>query len=72
MRRQKNYVKKMIQILLRRADENCPLIETYKPAHFFLKYLLALQNSDGKRFGAYTYNARHSALHHLYTIYGKK
>ena len=66
-------VKKMIRKLLRRADENCPPIdfETYEPAHFF-KYLLALENSDGKRFGASTYNSRRSALHHLYTLYGKK
>ena len=50
-------VKKMIRKLLRRADKNCPPIdfETYKPAHFF-KYLLALENSDGKRFEASTYN----------------
>ena len=59
--------------LLRRADENCPPIDfdTYEPAHF-LKYLLALQNSDGIRFGASTYNSQRSALHHLYTPYGQK
>ena len=66
-------VKKMIRKLLRRANKNFPLIdfETYKPAHF-LKYLLALENSDGKRFGASTYNSRRSALHYLYTLYGNK
>ena len=31
-----------------------------------------LQNSDGKRFGASTYNSQCSAQHHLYTLYGKK
>ena len=66
-------VKKMIRKLIQRADQNCPPIDfdTYEPAHF-LKYLLALQNSDGKRFGASTYNSGRSALHHLYTLYGKK
>ena len=34
--------------------------------------MLALENPDGKRFGASTYNSQRSALHHLYTLYGKK
>ena len=66
-------VKKMIRKLIRRGDENCPPIDfdAYEPSHF-LRYLLALQTSEGKRFGPSTYNSRRSALHHLYTIYGKK
>ena len=66
-------VKKMIRKLIRRGDENCPPIDfdAYEPSHF-LRYLLALQTSEGKRFGPSTYNSRQSALHHLYTIYGKK
>ena len=63
----------MIRKLLRRANKNCPSInfEIYKPAHYF-KYLLALENSDGKQFGASPYNSRHPGLHHLCTLYGKK
>ena len=60
--------------MLHIADKNCPPIdfETYKPSHLF-KYLLALENSDGDRFGASTYNLQCSVLHHLYTQnYGKK
>ena len=70
---QDKQVKKMIRKLLRRADENCPPIDfdSYKPSDF-LRYLLALQTTEGKRFGASTYNSRRSSLHHLYTIYGKK
>ena len=66
-------VKKMIRKLVRRADENCPPIDfdSYKPSHF-LRYLLALQTSEGKRFGPSTYNSRRSSLHHLFTIYNKK
>ncbi len=53
-------VKKMIRKLLQRADTICPPIDfdVYEPAHCF-NYLLALQNSDEKRFRASTYNARY-------------
>ena len=37
----------------------------------FLRYLPALQTSEGKRFGPSTYNSRRSSLHHLFTIYNK-
>ena len=59
-------VKKMICKLLRRADKNCPPIDfdSYDPSDF-LRYLLALQTTEGKRFGTSTYNSRRSSLHHL-------
>ena len=51
--------KKMIRKLLRRADENCPPIDSdsYDQSNF-LRYLLALQTTEGKKFGASTYNSR--------------
>ena len=63
----------MICKLKRRADENCAPInfDSYKPSHF-LRYLLALHTSEGKKFGPSTYNSRRSSPHNLITIYGKK
>jgi len=72
-KREYTKIKKTIQRLLQRADEKCPPIyfDEYKATNF-IKYLLALENSSGKRFGASTYCSRQSSLRYLYTIYVKK
>ena len=59
-------IKKMIQKLIRRGDESCTPIDfnAYQPSNL-LRYLLALQTSEGKRFVLSTYNSIQSALHYV-------
>jgi len=66
-------IKRTIRRLLQCADGKFPPIDfdEYEATNF-IKYLLALENLSGKRFGPSTYCSRRSSLHYLYTIYSKK
>ena len=66
-------IRKTIRRLLQRADEKCPPIDfdEYEATNF-IKYLLDLENSSGKRFGPSTYCSRRSSMQYLCAIYTKK